>query len=152
MFILFSLCLVFKCQVTVFTSLGLWVKVKVWLKGKKREFRMLRMQFLAAARIAKNECLDIKISWYLAMVCLRWITFVALTQTHVLLKIPFQRRLFHFSCYVPDSFLYQWSVPAVIGSTPLLDYVSVSSNHSTLQWFYDSVLFSAVLHTHMPGT
>ena len=66
------------------------------------------------------------------MVCLRWITFVALTQTHVLLKIRFQRRLFRFSCYVPDSFLYQWSVPAVIGSTPLLDYVSVSSNHSTL--------------------
>ena len=32
------------------------------IKGKKREFRMLRMQFLAAARIAKNECLDIKIS------------------------------------------------------------------------------------------
>ena len=35
--------------------------MKGWLKGKKREVRMLRMQFLAAARIAKNECLDIKI-------------------------------------------------------------------------------------------
>ena len=36
--------------------------MKGWLKGKKREVRILRMQFLAAARIAKNECLDIKIS------------------------------------------------------------------------------------------
>ena len=35
--------------------------MKGWLKGKKREVRMLRMQFLAAARITKNECLDIKI-------------------------------------------------------------------------------------------
>lgn len=35
-FILFSLCLVFKCQVTVFTSLGLWVNSEGLVEREKK--------------------------------------------------------------------------------------------------------------------
>lgn len=57
--------------------------------------------------------------------CLRWIISGALTQTHVLLKIPFKGNYPSFYCYMPDYFFYQWSVSAVIGSIPLLGYVSM---------------------------
>lgn len=72
---------------------------------------------------------------------LRWITSVALTQNHVLLKVPFQRRFSHFYCHIPDYFLYHWSVPAVIGSAPLLGCISIF-----LQTFCSSKTVFCFLH------